>query len=316
MKIVDRILQGKAHIGSFGYYLCAKVFTTVTGHQDKKRLKSQEEDTSDLTILKNIPYLEDKKKEHLLDIYMPKGKEKEKLPLLFDSHGGGFMYGDKSLNRHSATALARLGYKVVLYSYSLAPRVTLYDQIREAYSCLAYLERNANHYAFDVDHIYFLGDSAGGMISFSLASILKSPTLQKVFGVEPLPYLPKAVGLFSTMSKMKRDDSLGGVPYRNTVPEKRCSKLACYPYLLYPYSMVTADTYVPCFLATSEDDMFKLDSLFFTTYLDTLPVTYELNKYPKNKDHEVPHVFPIVYPKLEESVDTYKKLDRFFKKNA
>lgn len=60
----------------------------------------------------DIPYIEDGHRGHLLDVYYPKDAG-QKLPVIIDIHGGGFLYGDKDLNK--------------LYGYHLAKKVSLYS---------------------------------------------------------------------------------------------------------------------------------------------------------------------------------------------
>lgn len=49
-----------------------------------------------MTVKKDIPYISDGNKYHLLDIYYPENAA-EKLPVIIDIHGGGLMYAEKRL---------------------------------------------------------------------------------------------------------------------------------------------------------------------------------------------------------------------------
>ena len=57
-------------------------------------------------------YLADGHVYHKLDVYYPEGTT-EKLPVIIDIHGGGFMYGDKELNKIYCHTLAK---KAMLFS--------------------------------------------------------------------------------------------------------------------------------------------------------------------------------------------------------
>lgn len=64
-------------------------------YYDTNRLKKQTE-SAGVTVKKDIPYISDGNKYHLLDIYYPENAA-EKLPVIIDIHGGGLMYAEKRL---------------------------------------------------------------------------------------------------------------------------------------------------------------------------------------------------------------------------
>jgi acetyl esterase/lipase len=99
-----------------------------------------------------------------LDIIRPKtstGKEK----VIFFTHGGGFIYGDKKEVEHYFVHLANDGFVTVNINYALAPEYASYPmpvkQIEEAY---AFIKNHAAEYKLNLDQVYFGGDSAGGHI--------------------------------------------------------------------------------------------------------------------------------------------------------
>ena len=63
---------------------------------DKKRAAKLTK-TTGVSAIKDLEYIGDGSKWHLMDVYRPKGTENEKLPVIIDIHGGGWMYGDKDL---------------------------------------------------------------------------------------------------------------------------------------------------------------------------------------------------------------------------
>ena len=66
-------------------------FWKITEKNDNKRIASQTP-TPGITQITDIPYANDNMKEHLLDLYYPEGTT-EKLPVIIDVHGGGWLYG-------------------------------------------------------------------------------------------------------------------------------------------------------------------------------------------------------------------------------
>ena len=60
-------------------------------------------------------------KEGLLDVYYPAGTD-EKLPTIVSIHGGGYVYGSKSVYQRYCMDLSRRGFAVVNFNYRLAPK--------------------------------------------------------------------------------------------------------------------------------------------------------------------------------------------------
>ncbi|MBQ4364659.1 MAG: hypothetical protein II804_00150, partial [Clostridia bacterium] len=72
-------------------------FWGFVGQSDRKRLATLPEPDT-LTRVTDLRYLDDGDPMHMLDVYYPEGTA-EPLPVIIDVHGGGWMYGDKELNR-------------------------------------------------------------------------------------------------------------------------------------------------------------------------------------------------------------------------
>ena len=78
-------------------------FWQITEKKDKARL-SKQRPADGIDGRFDIPYINDGETEHLLDVYFPENT-KENLPAIIDIHGGGWMYGNKELNKTTATIL-------------------------------------------------------------------------------------------------------------------------------------------------------------------------------------------------------------------
>lgn len=103
-------------------------FWSFVEKSDAKRIASQTP-TPGITQLCDIPYVEDGKREHLLDIYYPEGT-KGKLPVIVDVHGGGWLYGYKEINKYYCLKLAEKGFLVASINYRLAVNCSIKEQIR------------------------------------------------------------------------------------------------------------------------------------------------------------------------------------------
>lgn len=86
----DGVLKNDGFVAS-----AAEVLWNYMDYYDTNRLKKQTE-SAGVTVKKDIPYISDGNKYHLLDIYYPENAA-EKLPVIIDIHGGGLMYAEKRL---------------------------------------------------------------------------------------------------------------------------------------------------------------------------------------------------------------------------
>ena len=71
----------------------------------------------DVKAWKDLPYKNDGEKAHRMDVFRPKNREGETLPVIINVHGGGLLLGSKEFNRYYCARLCELGY--VVFSYLL-----------------------------------------------------------------------------------------------------------------------------------------------------------------------------------------------------
>ena len=148
---------------------------------DKKK-HAKQKPPKNIEIIKDINYLDDNNLYHTLDIMYPENIGKnEKLPVIIDIHGGGWMYATKDLNENYCRSLCDRGYVVFNISYRLVPDVHVNEQIKDVMSALKWISENINDYPCDSDNIMLTGDSAGGMLSAYATVLLQSGELRNVF---------------------------------------------------------------------------------------------------------------------------------------
>lgn len=114
---------------------------------------------SDVIRYDDICYGSDEKWQ-VLDVYKPKDSC-GKLPVIFDVHGGGWVYGDKELYQFYCMDLARRGFAVVNYTYRLAPEFKFPSSLEDTNLAAQFVVNNADTYGFDLNNIFGVGDSAG-----------------------------------------------------------------------------------------------------------------------------------------------------------
>ena len=92
-------------------------------------------------VLEGLPYLSGGHPMHTLNLYRPLGAEGP-LPVVVDIHGGGWMYGDRELNRAYCMYLASQGWAVMGMSYRLLPEVDLRGQVQDVFASFRWLEHH------------------------------------------------------------------------------------------------------------------------------------------------------------------------------
>jgi acetyl esterase/lipase len=279
---------------------------------DKKKHASQTP-PDDVVQISDIAYINDSNHYHNLDVMYPENAQKtDKLPVIIDIHGGGWMYADKDLNDYYCMSLADRGYVVFNISYRLAPDVTVKEQIQDIAYALKWIEENMSNYPCDTNNIMLTGDSAGGQLAVYSAIIMQSSELQNVFDTvdvnldltallltSPVSYM-KSGGLFSLYTK-----PLWGSDYKNT---------QTYNYMDLDEIIDYADNIPPTYLITSSGDTLA-NKQTHRAYelLQSKGVKCEIADYDKSEfNQSLPHVFSVLYPFDEAGATVIDKALDFY----
>ena len=139
---------------------------------DKKRDRGLKP-PKDVERFVDIPYGADPKTQSL-DVYRPR-ELRGTLPVIVSVHGGGWIYGDKELYQHYCMSLAQRGFAVVNYTYRLAPAHKYPACMEDCNTVFQWVADHAREYGLDTDHVFAVGDSAGGNQLAVYACILTNP---------------------------------------------------------------------------------------------------------------------------------------------
>jgi acetyl esterase/lipase len=120
-----------------------------------------------------------------LDVYRPKDREGEILPVIVSVHGGGWMYGDKERYQFYCMSLAQKGFAVVNYTYRLAPEFTFPAPIEDANLVFEWVMAHAKEYGMDTEHIFGVGDSAGAHQLGLYSNFITNPEYAKKYDFQP-----------------------------------------------------------------------------------------------------------------------------------
>ena len=154
------------------------------------------------SVKKDLAYIDDGNKFHLLDILSPVlGSENG--VVLFYIHGGSYLYGVKEASRIFCSWFTNQGFTVIAMNYRLIDvkeNVDFRSQMQDVFAALNYIANNKNALGLKLDKFCVMGDSAGGHMALMTDIIFHSKDAQKYYGIEKLPNVDiKCVALNSTM---------------------------------------------------------------------------------------------------------------------
>lgn len=278
---------------------------------DEKRISQQHPDISSLEIVRDIPYIDDAERGHLLDIYRRKDGSADD-PVMINIHGGGLFASYKEVNAHFNYEIAKMGYTVLSISYRRIPETTLRHQIDDVMHALSFIEKHAEEYGLNTKKLYISGDSAGALLTLFALSLNTCTELQKDFGIRGTGLCFKAAAMISIMLETQRTDLL--MALRNVVMTKGEKKQPYAKYLLDPSKLLDHTDIPPIIQFTSEEDLILKDSLKFCDLLSQKKIPHEMHRYPKGNEYKLVHVFSVMYPEYPESREVYAYMDRFFQK--
>jgi acetyl esterase/lipase len=230
------------------------------------------------------------RKWNLLDVYYPKGTQ-GKLPVIVSVHGGGWVYGTKEVYQFYCMSLAQRGFAVVNFNYRLAPASKFPTPLEDLNQVIHWIFEHATEQPFDLDRIFFVGDSAGANIAALYGCLCVNTDYARMFTIKPpADFVPKAMalncGIYHIDSIVEQNtgglrgllkDYLG----KNYAREDWKKIDAC--------SYVTKD-FPPTYLMTAEHDFVKFQSPYMKAKLEEFQVRHQYKIYGEG-NKEIMHVF-------------------------
>ncbi|MEG2687791.1 MAG: alpha/beta hydrolase [Clostridia bacterium] len=119
----------------------------------------------EIEIIKNIEYKYIDGNSIVLDLYLPSHKSAEKLPIVFDIPGGGWMVSNRARRDGYATLFATLGAAVVVIDHRLCPSIHFPEDLKDVIDAINFLPTLAEKYNLDLDNLCVTGDSSGGHLA-------------------------------------------------------------------------------------------------------------------------------------------------------
>lgn len=281
--------------------------------------KSDRKRDEGLHIPSTVKYIRDlrygeHKKYHILDICWPKkvdnqpvDAKKDKLPVIVNVHGGGFVYGSKEVYQFYCASLAERGFAVINFNYRLAPKYKFPTPVKDLNAVLHWLLENKDNYPLDPENVILVGDSAGAQIASQYGAIYSNKKYEKIMKIEKPEITIKALGLSCGTYNLKKraleEDNKGlMVDYLTKEPMRFGRKLDVLEY-------ITKD-YPPTYLFTSKGDFLMEECCIMDEFLNEQGVICKHKIYGNEKTY---HVFNVDM-KNEFSTEANNDQVAFFKR--
>lgn len=274
---------------------------------DKKKHAAQTP-PENVTEVADIAYVDDGNHYHMLDVMYPSNLTMyDKLPVIIDFHGGGWMYADKDLNDYYCMALADRGYVVFNVSYRLVPDVTVNEQLQDCANALKWIMENINNYPCDPSNITLTGDSAGGQLAIYSTIIAQSSELQEKFDtVNPNINIDKLL-LTSPVSFMKSGGAFS--VYTKPMWGSDYKEKPTYEYMdlneIIDYATAMPKTYL---ITSSGDSLANKQTHMAYDLLKEKGFKAEMIDVEKEAyNQNLPHVFSVLFPFEDAGKETIDK---------
>ena len=260
----------------------------------------------------NLSYVEDDTWQHKLDVYYPAALESRKLPVIIDIHGGGWMYGDKELNKFYNLYLAKREFCVFSISYSLVPDCP--DpafQLREVMLALKWIRAHLGDYPADESKIMLTGDSAGGMLAGFAAALLSDEKLRRVYDTVDVDLKLTALALTSPVAYMNEGGLIGF--YTKKMWSQGYKDKPTYRYMNLNEVIENAEI-PPTFMVTSSGDTLGLkQTRRAAADFRKKGIEVQLMDWPKYEGQDLPHVFSVLEPNLKPGITTIDAMCAFYR---
>lgn len=226
-----------------------------------------------------------------LDVYRPKGND-EKLPVIVNVHGGGWVYGDKELYQFYCMSLVQFGFAVVNFTYRLAPEFKFPASIEDTNLVMKFIVENADKYGFDVNNVFGVGDSAGGNILGLYSSFITNPEYAKQFKFAPTEGFHLrgvALNCGAYRFKLPENEPVHNnelmedlFEYKGTKEELESIDVLCHVTSKFP----------PAYIMTGSNDFLAPDALPLAARLRELNVPFTV-KFWHHPEYNCYHVFHV-----------------------
>ena len=254
---------------------------------------------------KDVPEME-------LGIYRPRGSESENLPVIYYSHGGGFLFRGAYYNYAKYQKIAdALQAAVVTPRYRISPEAPFPAAVLDAYHGLEYVRDNARALHLS-DKIVIMGDSAGGNLTAALAlynrdhgdvevagEVLIYPMLDSRTGGKDDPYKAPNTGEVC----WPRDTNV--YAWQKLAGGKKIKKEEMRYYSPVRAAASELKGLPPTLIYVGDIDLFANEDLVYAEKLIEAGVKVELHM-----ERGVYHAFDLLVPEAEQTQEFWQEIYR------
>ena len=237
--------------------------------------------------------------ENKLDVYRPKNAQ-GKIPVIVSVHGGGWVYGDKELYQFYGMTLAQRGFGVVNFTYRLAPEVKFPAPLEDTNNVISWMYENQEEYSLDMDHVFMVGDSAGGHLCGLYSAICTNPeyAVNYTFKV-PNGFVPQAVALnCGAYNPLSEVGVLGGEQDQEIMEDFLPEKGSAKERALVNVTDHVTEKFPPVYLMTCVGDFCRPQAPLLEATLKKNGVYYEFKTYG-TEENPLYHVFHLTIQEPE-----------------
>ncbi|MDD0824861.1 alpha/beta hydrolase [Mannheimia sp. AT1] len=241
-------------------------------------------------------------------VYYPKTRHTSTaLPVIYYSHGGGYVMGNARLSSPMLFAIAEeTGAVVVSLEYRVASETPFPAQINDAYYGLSYLIENADTLGINRDKIVLMGESGGGGLTANLSLMVRDKNTFSVAGqVLIYPMLDCRTGGEHSLYQSKFTGEFIWTPTHNQTAWQilRGSQNIAQNQISYYSASLASDVshLPPTCIITASMDLFVNENLDFANRLIEAGVPTELHIISG-----VYHGFDHLAPNLPQAQNLFK----------
>jgi len=181
--------------------------------------------------------------------------------------------------------LASLGFAFINFSYRLAPEHKFPSSIEDTNLVIEWMYKHQNQFPFDLNHVFMVGDSAGGTMLGIYSNICTNKEYAKHFKFEvPNHFVPKAIALNCgayTVSQ-KREGMLSelNAEYLENIEDLIWTDVISYMNEKFP----------PTYIMSSTGDFILSQYPPMKKKLEELNIEH-IGKIYGDENNQLPHVF-------------------------
>lgn len=148
--------------------------------------------------IKDVPYVPNGDSLHSGNIYYNpyRVKDGNRLPVILNIHGGGFVMGDKDYRWSLSEFYAHNGLFVYDINYGLSPKAVFPENCNDCVDALNFLIELAKEYPIDLDRVIISGDSSGAYMATYITALAFDDELRKSIGGHEIKIKPAALASF------------------------------------------------------------------------------------------------------------------------